>query len=159
MCTFASRIYSQGNTISSIDNITVHIDNCSGLLCFKYSDTVQRSNQFTTRELNFLYNTRKKPDTLKIIEIFRDSASLYNPVETRYYYINGKAIKIIVLRTDLVLEVTRTSIYFLNKSEIVEGEKIPNLPGWSHKQSSEHMYNVYKRFIKNYSDQQLPSCR
>lgn len=150
---FVGRISCQVNSIPAIDIIALAVDNYSDFLCFKYSDTMQKGNQYSTRELIFLYNTRKIPDTLKIIELFLDSASLYSPIETRYYYVKGKPIKMVILRTNLVQEVSQSNVYFLKKSEIVQGATLPNLAGWSHKQSSEHMFNVYRRFIKSQSDQ------
>ena len=157
---FTQRIHCQVNSVGIIDTSALSVDiNLSGLSCFEYSDTVHTKNQFTTRELRFFFSKRKNPDTLKVIEVFRDSGAFYSPIETQYYYVKGKPIKMAISRTNPVNEQTQTNIYFLNKLEIIKGAELPDSPGWSHTQSSKHMFKVYKRFIKNNSDQLLPGCR
>jgi len=157
---FVHRTHCQETFSEIIDKTSLAVDkNSSIFLCFEYSDTIRKKNQFTTRELRFMYNTRKNPDTLKIIEIFRDSGAFYSPIKTKYYYVKGKPIKKVISRTTPVQEETQTNIYFLKKSEIVQGATLPDSPGWSHKQSAEHMYKVYKQIIKNNTDQRLPGCR
>lgn len=154
----SSAVYSQ-STIRQIDTTVLAIDSSSNLTCFKYSDTVQGKNRYTTREFTFHFDKAKKTDTLKVLMMYADSGSYYRSLVGHYYFVKGRPIKKIISRIRLDNEVETRSIYFIGRSEIAQGDELPDFSWWTHRQDSEHIFKTYKRFLRKGYYKKLPACR